>query len=300
MKRCPTCQRTYTEETQKFCASDGTPLVIDEPSTPQVIDESSDFDPEATVISSATKLREESASSKASELPPTQYFDPSMVPPAPPEQDIHQSYPPPQSSPGGQPPPAWTPAPPPQQQYQPSPQQQQQQQPYYPQPGPTGGQPPAPQWQGGQQPPPQYQQQQPHQQQPPPWMPGQQQQPQGQQQWGGGPYQQPGQYAPYAAQPAAGGARKVSLIAMILGILSFIAMTTVFIIIGAKMSNVYELVEPLFYGGGGVGGLALVLGIVGLVMSIKARSSKVKTIVGIVLSIITLILFALVWANMPG
>lgn len=298
MKRCPTCQRTYMEETQKFCASDGTPLVSDEPSTPPVIDEPSDFDPEATIISSSTKLKEESASSKVSELPPTQYFDPSMVPPAPPEQDIHQSYPPPQSSPGGQPPPAWSPAPPPQQQYQPAPQQQQQQ-PYYPQSGPTGGQPPAPQWQGGQQPPPQYQQQQPYQPQQPAWMPGQPQQPQGQQQWGGGQYQQPGQHASYAAQPAAGGGSKVSLFAMILGILSFIAMTGVFIISGARIHDLRDLVEPLFYGGGGVGGLALVLGIAGLIMSIKARSGKAKSIIGIVLSVITLILFALVWANMP-
>src|SRR6266849_202150 len=27
MKRCPSCQRTYTDDTQMFCLSDGTPLV---------------------------------------------------------------------------------------------------------------------------------------------------------------------------------------------------------------------------------------------------------------------------------
>jgi hypothetical protein len=26
MKRCPTCQRTYTDETLKFCRDDGMPL----------------------------------------------------------------------------------------------------------------------------------------------------------------------------------------------------------------------------------------------------------------------------------
>lgn len=35
MKRCPTCNRTYTDETQKFCLQDGTPLVADAPHAAQ-------------------------------------------------------------------------------------------------------------------------------------------------------------------------------------------------------------------------------------------------------------------------
>lgn len=276
MKRCPTCQRTYTEETQKFCASDGTPLVIDEPSTPQVIDEPSDFDPEATIISSATKLKEESASSKVSELPPTQYFNPDMVPPAPPESDIHQSYPPPQSSPGGQPPPAWSPAPPSQQQqYQPSPPPQQQQ--YYPQPGPTGGQPPAPQWQGGQPPPPQYQQQ-------PPWMPGQQQQPQGQQQWGGGHYPQPGQYAPPAGKSLA-----LSLITLIVGVLGFVNWALLFGMWNRIIPPDRSVAEVVVYVMLVFGILAFLLGIATLISS--RWRSKALAIVGLVLGLPGIIFF---------
>ncbi|HYE66083.1 MAG TPA: nuclear transport factor 2 family protein [Pyrinomonadaceae bacterium] len=33
MKRCPTCQQTYTDETQSFCMNDGTPLVSETPSS---------------------------------------------------------------------------------------------------------------------------------------------------------------------------------------------------------------------------------------------------------------------------
>lgn len=32
MKRCPACNQTYTDDTQKFCLNDGTPLVTDSPS----------------------------------------------------------------------------------------------------------------------------------------------------------------------------------------------------------------------------------------------------------------------------
>lgn len=264
MKRCPTCNRTFTDDTQKFCANDGTPLIADEAPA---------FDPEATVMSSASQLNEEPSTPTSSKpLPPTQYFTPGSQPGSQPEQNIHQSYPPPSSAPGGQPAPAWPPAPPP----------QQQQPPYYPQQGTAGGQP-LPQWQGGQQ-----------QSQQPPWMPpGQQQQPQGQN-WGGG-YNQPGQYAPYGASPAnVGGSSKAATVALILGIISFVSIIAVFIIASARISELRDLLEPLFWAGGALAGGGLVLGVIALVM----RSSKVKAIIGMILSIITLGLFFLIYANM--
>jgi uncharacterized membrane protein len=165
MKRCPTCERTFTDDTQKFCANDGTPLVNDEPA----------FDPEATVMSLGSKLSEESSSPTPSQPP---YYNPGAGTPSQPDQNIHQSAPPPSPTPGAIP--TWQP-----------PQQPQQQQPYYPQPGMPGGQPPPQQWQGGQQ--------------QPPWMPpGQAPQPQGQN-WGAGGYypQQPGQLAPTAGKSLA-------------------------------------------------------------------------------------------------
>ncbi|HEY0404774.1 MAG TPA: hypothetical protein VGC89_03550, partial [Pyrinomonadaceae bacterium] len=67
MKRCPTCQRTYADDTQKFCANDGTPLVADEAPA---------FDPEATVMSSSKAILEDASSQPASPQPPTQYFTP--------------------------------------------------------------------------------------------------------------------------------------------------------------------------------------------------------------------------------
>jgi hypothetical protein len=274
MKRCPTCQRTYEEDSQKFCANDGTPLVAEE--TPA-------FDPEATVMSIPRPLLEEQPPADARptppEQPPTQYFDPSPEPPSRPEQDVHQSYPPPPSpTPGASP--AWPPAQP----------QQPQQQPYYPQQGMAGGQPQAPPWQGGQQ--------------PQGWTPAQQQQ-QGQN-WGGGggyyPQQQPppGQYAPYgaagaAAATATGGSSKLPTIAMILGLIAFISIVAVFVIVSARIYDLRDIIEPLFWGSGVTGGAGLLLGIVSLVI---ARKGKGKAIVAVVLSIITLILFFLVYANM--
>lgn len=270
MKRCPTCQRTFTDETQKFCANDGTPLVNDEPA----------FDPEATVMSLGNPLSDEEPSSptppSSPQPPPTPpYYNPGAGSPSQPEQNIHQSSPPPAPTPGALP--TWQP---PQQQ-----QQQQPHQPYYPHPGMPGGQTP-PQWQGG--PPPQQQQ--------PPWMPPGQQQPQGQ--WGGGGgYNQPGQYAPYGATPAAtGGTSKAATFSLILGIISFFAIVALFIIIGARIRDLRDLIEPLGWLSLATGVTALILGIVGLIIS-KKTSSKVKAGIGIFLGIIPLIFFFIGLAN---
>lgn len=266
MKRCPTCQRTFTDETQKFCANDGTPLVNDEPA----------FDPEATVMSLGSQLSEEPSSPTP---PPPQpppaapFYNPGAGTPSQPDPNIHQSSPPPSPMPGALP--TWQP---PQQ-----PQQPQQQQPYYPQPGMPGGQQPPPQWQGGQQ--------------QPPWMPPGQQ-PQGQN-WGGG-FNQPGQYAPYGASPAAAGSSrgtsKAATISLISGIISFLAIVGLFIIIGARIRDLRDLIEPLGWLSLATGLLALILGIVGLITG-KATSSKVKAGIGIFLGIIPLVFFLIGVAN---
>lgn len=47
MKRCPTCQRTYTDDALSFCPNDGTPLITDAPSS---------FDPQATILASPPKV----------------------------------------------------------------------------------------------------------------------------------------------------------------------------------------------------------------------------------------------------
>lgn len=47
MKRCPSCERTYTDDALSFCPNDGTPLVTDAPSS---------FDPQATIMASPPKV----------------------------------------------------------------------------------------------------------------------------------------------------------------------------------------------------------------------------------------------------
>jgi hypothetical protein len=252
MKRCSTCQRTYADDSQKFCANDGTPLVSDEPAP---------FDPEATVMSLSSRMEEEPpppspAQPPSPPQPPTSYYNPSPQP----EQNVHQSYPPPPSPQGSAPSPAWPPQPP-------------QQQPYYPQPGAQ----PAPQWQGAGQ--------------PPPWMP-QGQSPQGQN-WGpgggaggaGGFYpQQPGQYAP----PAAGG-RALGLVALIVGLISFITFSLVFgmfmrIIPGDRTVAEFSVYTTLLAGIFGV-----IIGLIALVSS--QRRSKMLGIIGMLISIPGILFF---------
>jgi hypothetical protein len=85
MKRCPTCDRTYTDPSLNFCLEDGTPLVPDAPA----------FDPNATV-------RYPSARDTA-EPPPTEIYRPE-----PPVTTPRRTAPPP------------PPPPPPQQQWTPT------------------------------------------------------------------------------------------------------------------------------------------------------------------------------------
>lgn len=48
MKRCPSCERTYTDDALSFCPNDGTPLVTDAPPA--------SFDPQATIMASPPKV----------------------------------------------------------------------------------------------------------------------------------------------------------------------------------------------------------------------------------------------------
>ncbi len=82
MKRCPTCNRTYTDASLNFCLEDGTPLAPDAPPPP---------DPNATVRYPAAR--------NTLEPPPTEIYRPDTNPVTP-----HTAPPPP-------PPPQWSPMP---------------------------------------------------------------------------------------------------------------------------------------------------------------------------------------------
>ena len=83
MKRCPSCNRTYTDLSLNFCLEDGTPLVTGAPGTP---------DPNATIRYPGPR--------DTSEPPPTEIYHPTAQP-AP-----RQTAPPPPP-----PPPQWSPTP---------------------------------------------------------------------------------------------------------------------------------------------------------------------------------------------
>lgn len=83
MKRCPTCNRTYTDLSLNFCLEDGTPLVAAGPSAP---------DPNATIRYPGPR--------DTSEPPPTEIYRPTA----------------PIVTPTAPPPPQWSPAPAPVQQ----------------------------------------------------------------------------------------------------------------------------------------------------------------------------------------
>lgn len=88
MKRCPSCNRTYTDLSLNFCLEDGTPLAVDGPPV----------DPNATIRYPAAR--------DTSEPPPTEIYrpEPAVVAPRP-----STPTPPPPGRPA--PPPQWTPGP---------------------------------------------------------------------------------------------------------------------------------------------------------------------------------------------
>ena len=67
MKRCPTCNRTFTDQSLSFCTEDGTPLVTDI---------ALDSDPEATIVGSGAR-----ATGNQSKTPP--YQAPAQLAPLP-------------------------------------------------------------------------------------------------------------------------------------------------------------------------------------------------------------------------
>ncbi|MBD0371256.1 MAG: DUF4190 domain-containing protein [Pyrinomonadaceae bacterium] len=83
MKRCPSCERTYTDDALSFCPNDGTPLVTDAPP--------SSFDPQATIMASPPKVNAPSGPfgqppSDWPSQPPAAQNDWSAPPPAPQQQ----------------------------------------------------------------------------------------------------------------------------------------------------------------------------------------------------------------------
>lgn len=93
MKRCPTCNRTYTDLSLNFCLEDGTPLAPDGPPV----------DPNATIRYPAAR--------DTSEPPPTEIYrpEPAVVTPRPTAPTT--PAPPPPPPPRQAPPPQWTPSP---------------------------------------------------------------------------------------------------------------------------------------------------------------------------------------------
>jgi hypothetical protein len=87
MKRCPTCNRTYTDSSLNFCLEDGTPLTGDAPPA----------DPNATLAYPAAR--------DTSEPPPTEIYRPQPQPVVTPRPTTSPPLPPP-------PAPQWTPPPP--------------------------------------------------------------------------------------------------------------------------------------------------------------------------------------------
>src|ERR671926_160946 len=94
MKRCPTCNRTYTDSSLNYCLEDGTPLTADAPPV----------DPNATLAYPAAR--------DTSEPPPTEIYRPQaqrrVAPPSP----TTPPPPPPPLAPQWTPPPTGAPPPP--------------------------------------------------------------------------------------------------------------------------------------------------------------------------------------------
>jgi hypothetical protein len=216
MKRCPTCQRTYPDDSPGFCVNDGAQLINEEPQG---------YDPQKTMLASAPP-------------PPPQYSNPQPPSPPPP------LSPPPLNSP-------------PQAAWPPPPQQQQQQQPMSPQ-----------------------------------------QQPQQGQNWGGY-YQQPGQpqgYPPqYGAPPVMGapaGAKGLSLTSFILGIISFAAVSLIFMMAQRLIDADRDVAEICYWGSAATGIIAIVLGALGLIS--RKQRNKWMAILGLVLGIPGVLFFVYV------
>jgi hypothetical protein len=94
MKRCPSCNRSYTDTSLNFCLEDGTPLVVDAPPP---------SDPNATIRYPSPR--------DTSQPPPTEIYRPDspLINPSPVITAPPSSVPPPPAS--SPPPPQWSPTP---------------------------------------------------------------------------------------------------------------------------------------------------------------------------------------------
>ena len=90
MKRCPTCDRTYTDPSLNFCLEDGTPLAPDAPA----------YDPNATIRYPSAR--------DTTEPPPTEIYRPEPAVTPTPRRTTPVPTPPPPAPP---PPQQWTPGP---------------------------------------------------------------------------------------------------------------------------------------------------------------------------------------------
>jgi hypothetical protein len=152
-------------------------------------------------------------------------------------------------------------------------------------------------------PPPQYSNPAPPQanQPPQPAWPPPPPQPQGQ--WGGGAAaaggyypQQPGQQpygAPYAP-PQAGG-KGLTLATFITGIISFLALSLIFLMVQRVIDFDRDVLEASFWGSSALGLVAVVLGTLALIS--KRQRSKWMAIVGLILGIPAILFFIYVMIN---
>jgi len=104
MKRCPTCNKSYTDDNLSFCPSDGTPLITDQPLG---------YDPQATIMATPPKVTSPTSGPFGSDQPgaggdwpsqsPAQNDWASQTPAQAPPQTDWPSAPPPAPSDWGSP-----------------------------------------------------------------------------------------------------------------------------------------------------------------------------------------------------
>ena len=152
-------------------------------------------------------------------------------------------------------------------------------------------------------PPPQYSNPQP----PPPPTPAQQAPwppppPQQAQNWGGynqPPGQQPGQYPGYAPQygapPAAAGGKGLSLSSFIIGIISLLSLSIIFLMSERVIDPDRDVAAVCFWGSAVMGLIAVVLGALALIS--RKQRSKWMAILGLILGLPAILFFFYVLIN---
>ena len=140
---------------------------------------------------------------------------------------------------------------------------------------------------------------QPPQQAPWPPPPPQQQQ---QGQWGGGYYPQPGQpgqppspgYAPHYGAPVGHG-KALSLTAFLLGLISVLSLTLIFLMSQQVIDQDDTVAEICFYGSAALGLIAVIVAALALIS--RRQRSKWMAIVGLILGLPAIAFFIYVMVN---